>query len=289
MKSRRNRKEEGFVLVLVLLIVALLMAMVVDFAYGIYVNMNGLNNLRTLEKLALQCSSLIESSSGLLRQGISSGVITPGAPEMEIPLEEDVTLFFKIDDENGKFNVNYMLNQDGTIETIHYKSFKRLLAALKLDEAIADKVADWMDRDSNPMPLGNEKGAKNALLDSVAELKLFIPQTAYATLEPYITIYGEGGININTASVPVLMSLSEEIDEETANRVLTYREHQPFKYASDLQKVPGFETITAGFLELITEKSSAYNLKARAEENGIKKMIEAVTDTDGRILYWRES
>jgi len=275
------------------------MAMLADFAYGVYVNMNGLNNMRTIEKLALQCSSLIESSSGLLTQGISSGVITPGAPEMEIPLEEDVTIFFKVDDENAKFNIinlvgpNRKYNKNEDDDKFAYESFKRLLRALKLDESIADKIIDWMDPDNLPMSSGNEKGAKNALPDSIAELKLFLPQAAYATLEPYITIYSNknelyGLININTASIPVLMSLSEDIDEEMASRIITRKEKEPFKEKIHLEQIIG-EGNASGFIEYISLDSSAYNLKARAEENGIKKVIEAVTDTHGKILYWRET
>jgi general secretion pathway protein K len=294
----KREKEKGFVLVLVLLVVALLTTLVVDFAYGVYVNMNGLNNLRTMEKLSIECSSLIQSTSGLLQQGITSGVIKPGAPEMEIPLDESVTLFFKAEDENGKFNLNSLVgtnlkyDKNEPDDKFAYDSFKRLLRALKLEEGIADKVIDWTDKDDIPMPLGNEKSSKNAFLESISELKLFIDPASYARLEPYITIYGDTTININTASVPVLMSLSDEIDKEMAARVITFREREPFKYNTDLQRVPGFKTITTSLVEHLTDLATStptvYTLRARAEENGIKKVIEAITE-NGTIKYWRES
>src|SRR5512139_1596351 len=47
----RIADQSGMALVLVLMIVALITAMVVEFAYGVYVNTNALNNWQTSQKL----------------------------------------------------------------------------------------------------------------------------------------------------------------------------------------------------------------------------------------------
>ena len=71
-----------------------------------------------------------------------------------------------------------------------YNCFKRLLDALKLDKTIADRVVDWIDRDSEARLSDSEAGAKNGPLDSVDELLLIhgISKEDYDKLLPYVTV-----------------------------------------------------------------------------------------------------
>jgi general secretion pathway protein K len=125
-------------------------------------------------------------------------------------------------------------------------------------------------------------------MESVPELALIVNADVYSVLSPYVTAFGDGDVNINTASSPVLMSLSDNISEEMAERVITYRERQKFENKGELVNA-GFETaLTAEFIDRITVDPSAYSVRAVAGEQGIKRIIEAVMDSTGNVLYWRE-
>ncbi len=280
------RERNGFVLIIVLLILAILVTVAVEFAHGVYVDASGLNNERIMESLSLEASSLVNSSGGYIRQGISQGIIDPTAPEMEIPIGDGVKVYFKVVDESGKFNVNSLVFQNGKLNSDAYDSFKRLLRALKLDEGIADRTAAWI----NPA-LGTSEEAKYAKggpISSPEEMRLFLDQASFDRLEPYVTVFGDGLVNINTADVPVLMSLSDEVTEDMADRIITYRKLDQFKSPGELSKVAGFEGLALQLMPKITASSSAYRLVARAEQEGIIRIIDSVVDASGRIVYWRE-
>ncbi len=76
------------------------------------------------------------------------------------------------------------------IQNSPYNCFKRLLDALALDVKIADRVVDWIDRNSEARLSDSEAGAKNGPLDSVDELLLIhgISREDYDKLLPYVTV-----------------------------------------------------------------------------------------------------
>ena len=226
--------RSGMALVLVLLIVALITAMVVEFAYGVYVNTNALYNWQTSQKLSFAAKSATKLASKLITSNMLEQYKTRSAFEMsqKIPFGDlDGTITMRIEDENAKFNLNSLKARDD----YPYQSFKRLLKQLNLKPEIADMVSFWISADTTHRPGGAiDLKSKNAALDSVDELLLIpgIDKESYGKLQPYVTIYGSGegmfSININTADVPVLMSLSDAITKDMAERVITYRQITPF-------------------------------------------------------------
>jgi len=55
----------------------------------------------------------------------------------------------------------------------------------------------------------------------------------------YVTVYGDGKININSASRQVIECLSEEIDAVLAQMIIDRREFKPFDSITELRDVPG--------------------------------------------------
>jgi len=123
----------------------------------------------------------------------------------------------QMSDLNGRFNLN---NLDPAYDTaqVWRGKFVLLLTALKLDPAIAGHVATWMDANTpvsaddqfylaQPVPYRRA----GRLFTHVSELRLVagVDGDVYAALAPYVTALPQGTpINVNTASVPVLMTLS---------------------------------------------------------------------------------
>jgi general secretion pathway protein K len=279
------KDRKGVALVLVLLMVALLAAMVVEFVHGVQVHAQALKNLHTYRRLRVLSATLLKGSSPLLKKIFAQSYTYPGTYELARELQ-DVLLTVRLRDENSLFNVNTLVHPNGTLNEQQYEGFRLLLEALALEPSLADTVVDWIDPDQVPMPEGNEEGAKNAPLSSVEELGLFLPQEAYDTLRSYLTIYGDGLVNINGASVPVLMSLG--LDEELAQRVLQYRELDPFGSVGELSEVAGLREQALALTDRITVRTSALGITVAAQAEGIRVLTECVLEPQGQVLYWRQ-
>jgi len=296
--------EKGMAVVLTLLILAMITAMVVEFVYGVYTTNAGLYNWREAQKLSLAAKSGISLTTKMISENQNRYSYTyPGSVEM--PVENILKGFsgkvvIRVVDENGKFNLNSLIWPNGTTNETAFNSFIRLLKNLNLDENIAYRVADWIDRDLEPRRRDSEEGAKNDYLDSVDELLLVkgIDSQAYDKLSPLVTVYGieqvyNNLININTASRTVIMSLDDNITETLAERVINYRALEPFNGVSDLVRVAGFEgPLGQSLMNKITVKASNFRITSVAEEDRIKRVIECVIVVrgDGFLIgYWQET
>jgi general secretion pathway protein K len=130
-------------------------------------------------------------------------------------------------DANGCFNLNNLVDANGGPNAPWPDKFRRLLGALRLDPKLADAVLAWM----NPQP-GSEdpyylaqavpyRSAQRAFVH-VSELRLVhgIGGEVYAALAPHVCALPRGTkINVNTASVPVLMTLDGVTTQELAERI----------------------------------------------------------------------
>ena len=293
------RSSGGMALVLTLMIVAIITAMVVEFAYGIYTSTTSLSNWETSQQLSLAARSAIKLAARVVAEKAQS-TATTGSFEIaqKVPFGDlDTTITLRIEDENAKFNLNSIIYPNGQLNVEKYKEFVRLLNALKLPTALADRIADWIDPDTEPRLGDSEQGAKNSFLDSVDELLLIpgIDRKTYEQLLPYVTIYGsgytQGLININDAAVPVLMSLSDDIDEQMAERVIQYRSITPFAAPGGICSVSGFENICFKLMNNITTARYSFHVVATAQAAGVKRTIDSVLDLAGTktvVRYWKE-
>ncbi|MGO9613276.1 MAG: type II secretion system minor pseudopilin GspK [Dissulfurispiraceae bacterium] len=298
------RSEKGMALVLTLMILVIITALVVEFCYDVYTTTSSLYNWKDSQNL-----------SSIARSGITLSVKTINDAEnlysytypgrVDMPVDNIVdgfsgTLTITIEDENSRLNLNSLIYPNGTLNPDAYFAFRRLLKYLSIDEEIADWVADWIDKDSEPRVNGSEEGAKNAPLDSTDELLLIkkITPQIFEILSPYVTVYGVNNgqahlININTASKPVIMSLDDRITEDLARRIVQYRELEPFRQISDLMKVAGFEgSLGQSLMNRIIVKASNFHIHSVAEQDKIKRIIECVIAISGNsqiIRFWKET
>ena len=297
-KRRLLKNQKGIALVVTLLALVIITAMVVEFSYGVYTSTNNLYNWRDSQCLSLMARSGVNVSARFLSDILKRYTYSyPGS--IELPVEnpfEDFKgmILVNVQDESSKFNINSIVSPNGLLNEDAYNSFKRLLKILSIDEKIADSVADWIDPDSEARISDSEVGAKNSGLLTVDELMLIkgISRKDYDTLLPYITVYGDGLININGAEKPVLMCLSNDITDDIAQRVIDYRKITPFEEISQLQRVAGFNlTLYGPISSRITVKGKVFYLKSSAVSGGLKRIIETVLDTSSLptvIKYWKE-
>ncbi|MGO9138728.1 MAG: general secretion pathway protein GspK [Syntrophales bacterium] len=297
-----NNSEKGMAIVLVLMIMALMTAMVIEFASASYTANASLYNWKEAQNLSLVAKSGINLAIKVASDNYERYPYTyPGT--VETPVEKmfdnfDGKVFIKVEDENGKFNINSIILPNNALNTMAYESFKRMLKYLDLDEKIADKIVDWINR-NRKTDLGNlDVGAKNAYVNSVDELWMIIDSSSCEKLLPFVTVYGIGGVtasivNINTASVPVLMAFDDAMTGELAERIVNYRAIEPFQETSDIVKVAGFEgPLGQSLMGRIAVKASNFRITSVAERDRIKRIIEAVVEKTSEgftVRYWLET
>lgn len=299
--------QKGSVLIITLLLLTILISLVVEFAYDVYISSTTLSNWGNAQKASLLAKSGQTIISNYM-QDIKKLSYTYHN-EIYLPAESlyqqagldlgygyGSLLSIKIEDENSKFNINSIISSNGTANEKALSSLKRLFEHLNINPSLALTVADWIDPDSEPRGPNSEDNAKNSYLWSINELKLIngVDEKIFETISPFITIYGNGMININTAKLPVLMSLSDEMTEALAKKIIYYRESTPFEDAAHIVRVSGMETIgqkiqcSIEWCPMITVKSSSFRITATATVDEITRVIESVIDTSMKVHHWRE-
>ena len=163
-------------------------------------------------------------------------------------------VFGKIEDLQGRFNINNLIDENGQIDEESLEQFRRLLAALGIDPRFAGIAADWIDRDVEAsFPDGAEDAiytgmippyrTANQSLTSVSELAAIegMDRATFEVLEPHIAaLPGRTDINVNTATPAVLQSLDENLTIADVEALVAERE------------AGGFVDLDASFSPLVT-------------------------------------
>lgn len=126
-----------------------------------------------------------------------------------------------VEDLQGRLNLNDLIRNNGTVDTIALAALKRLLAELRINPEIASAIVDWVDaNDEVTSPGGAESGyyasldppyaPANGPLFSITTLRLVkgVTPAVYARLAPFVAALPEATpLNINTAPAPVLAAV----------------------------------------------------------------------------------
>jgi len=286
--------EKGSALIITLLLVTILTGLVVDFVYEVYIDSSSLSNWGNAQRASLIAKSGQAIGAEFIRE-IKKEAYTDRS-EVELPVEQDfgtgTSLSIVIEDENSRFNINSIIYDNGTDNADAISSLKKLLEYLNINPSLALSIADWIDPDSEPRLYNSENAAKNDFLWSVDELKLIegIDRNIFDKISPFmrVSLNSDKLININTAEIPVLLSLDPEMTEILAKNIIDHRKSYPFENPAKVPNVTGLETIGQRFIGKISVKASNFRIITRATVNEIKRTIESVIDSTARIQFWRE-
>jgi general secretion pathway protein K len=215
-------------------------------------------------------------------------------------------------EEDGKINLNGLVNPDGTYEPKTLKVLKRLgtlIAHPVTDPKAWDNLAAWLTAISPPVyggadtpyymtlkpPYKAHKG-RLATIDELSLVKGFTPEIV-ADLRPLVTIYSEptittfSVININTAPRLVLAALGEQMSDSMIERVMERQKdpNNPFKTTADFDKVPGLNVVADGISNMIGVMGKTYRITSVGRVRDSARTIEVVVrvGTQG-FLSWRE-
>lgn len=202
------------------------------------------------------------------------------AQEMPVlPIESDTiqgAIHGGLEDLQGRFNINNLVDGDGHIVPEMVEQFQRLLTVLGLDPRFAGIAADWIDADDQPgFPDGAEDSiyttmlppylAPNMPITSATELASLegMDRDTMSILLPHIVALPPlpGGqptpINVNTATPAVLQSLDPNISASDVERLIEERQAAGFTNIEDR-----FQTIVSPqILPTLTGETSYFQLK----------------------------
>lgn len=157
------------------------------------------------------------------------------------PFEAAGAVETAITDAQGLFNLNNLLRAGKPSEP-DLAAFRRLLALLRLPEALADALLDAIDADSDAtFPGGAEdldylamqparRAPNRSLLDvsSLGRIKGF-GGDAIERLRPYVSALPEPtAVNVNSAPAEVLQALLPGLDDGAARTLVGERSRKPF-------------------------------------------------------------
>jgi len=277
--ARNPARQRGVALITAILITALVSSVALSLAWD-----NALDMRRTMTLLyrdqavhvALGAEGWVQS---ILRDDLSE-TDTDHLGEIwasdlpALPVQSDAVqgqLFGSIEDLQGRFNVNNLIDQNGEIDEFALEQFQRLLQVLEIDPRFAGVAADWIDAN---LEAGFPDGAEdpiytgfipayrtpNVALSNVSELAALegMDKETFDILRPHIVaLPGRTGINVNTATAAVLQSLDENLTASDVEGLISEREDGGF---ADVQNT--FSTIvTPEILPSIEDTSSYFQLK----------------------------
>jgi general secretion pathway protein K len=177
----------------------------------------------------------------------------------------------RIEDLQGRFNINNLVKQDGKPSEADVAYFRRLLEILKLEPTLTDALLDWIDADINVrFPDGAEDQnylsgsipyrTANGPLVSTSELRLVagFDQNTVRLLEPYVTaLPGRTLINVNTASPVVLLALHKDFTQSDVDALITGRGETGYQ---TVQAFMGQDALAGRELEEPVDVKSQYFL-----------------------------
>lgn len=323
----RNRKIKisAFALVSVLIFVTLLSLVALEFSKRSGISLKLAVNYAEKKQALYYAFGGYQAALALLR-GDSNDYDGPKdvwyGPLPPIPFDRGY-IIVSIEDEKARFNVKDLVvaqADEWVVQERRRSMLRRLFDTLQIDPAIVDTVVDWQDTDDVPEAYGVESAfyagllppyaARNEPVATTGELLLvkgidrknfFLPPSARGygeTLEAgplseYLTVYGDGMININTAGLPVLLALSIDMDEYIARDIIEYRENHPFHEKEDLKNVESVTDLLYDEIEsLIDTESNIFRITADGISNEIVGRVSAVVMRKGegfKVVYFNRS
>ena len=230
------KRDNGFVLINALILVAALSAVAVYLLSRAEGSRTRLEAVQKADALALgldavEALALTRLDADLRQDDIDHPSEVWARPEAGLDLALG-TAEMTISDEQGRFNLNWLADPD---DTGARAAFDRLIASLGLPPQVAVALAGFVRPDETgqgdnatrrlpPAPIGGSV----AMLPQIAEIP-GITASIYAQLAPHLAaLPGDSGLNVNTATPEVLAAFLPGLPRARLDRALARRRVTPF-------------------------------------------------------------
>jgi len=212
-----------------------------------------------------------------------------------LPIDSEAVqglIWGQLEDLQGRFNINNLIDPAGDVDQAAFEQFERLLAALGLNERLAGATADWLDADQqesipdgaeDPLYSGFTPAYRTAdqRISNITELAAVdgMDLFSFETLLPHITaLPGRTAINVNTASAAVLQSLGPNITLGDAEGLVILREDGGFLDYADVFA----PLVDPGLVQWIGENSTYFQLKAVVQIDTVRVSLFTVLHRNGQ-------
>ena len=271
MKLKITKKEHsGFVLVVVLCMVIMLGILLFGFNHKSRAGLLAVDDLRK-SRQALNCARAgLNIAIAAIRD--TEDVLTNRKLRNLMSGENTVSLgegscSITVTEESGKLNINLLQDKNGQINRTTIDQLLRLIDLLNRESfgdfnisyGLVPSIIDWIDSDDEvtflPFIKHENSGAesdyysnltppyscRNNSFEMTEELLLVkgVTQQVFDCLQDFITVRGDGKININWASKHIIQSLSENMDPVLAQMIIDRRKIEPFGSVIELRDIPG--------------------------------------------------
>lgn len=197
-------------------------------------------------------------------------------------------IYGEIEDLQGRFNINNLVDAKGEVDQSALEQFQRLLIALGLDPRFAGIAADWVDADENAgFPDGAEDAiytgfappyrSPNQIISSTSELAALdgMDKATLDVLLPHIAaLPGRTSVNVNTASDPVLQSLDADMTLADVEGLLSQRGESGF---TDIQNTFS-ALVKPEVLNQLAETSDYFRLKVIVRVDTVRVTFYSVLE-----------
>jgi general secretion pathway protein K len=200
-----------------------------------------------------------------------------------------------IEDMQGRFNINNLVDANGVVNPPAVEQFERLLSSLNLDPRLAVVAADWLDSDIDAgFPDGAEDDAyteltppyrtANAPVTSASELLSVagFDRTTYEVLKPYVTALPPGTpVNVNTTTVPVLQAVAAGLGTNEAESLLEQARQSGLQDLSVLQ-----DSVSQDALADLSVASGYFRVTIRVSIGTTLFTMYSLLERDAQGIVW---
>ena len=314
MVTMRRRNERGVAILAVLLGIALMTLIVVDFAMtsglGFVSAANQANELRA----SYLARSAVNIGLGLLAADARADTKTPtpidaltdvwAVPFPPMPLEGG-TVSLSIVDEGRKINLNAMV-QTGQPNLPAMQKVQRLFTILDVKPELVQGIIDWITP-NNGTGLGGGIGdyyaglkppyqPRYGAMPTIGDLTMVqgFNEPIFNRVSPFLTVMPETAVNANTASPQVLAALEPELteDQKIVLSIIDARAIRPFTQPTDIANLPDLGEVGQRLQKDVDMRSQFFTITGTGIYAGARKIITATFHREstgiGTLAAWHE-
>jgi general secretion pathway protein K len=324
------KNNRGMALLLTILVISLITVITLRFNMSMRTSMTSAANLQNAIDLDNMAKSVFNTARAVLSVDAAESsfdTLHEGWANLAAATPYFAYLFnhgqggVEIKDHSGRIQINSLLRKqdDNWVINEEQKSlWLNLLSAeefeLSEDEALAiiEALVDWLDEDDEPTGFGGAESSyyqgldapyepRNGPMEFIEELllvkgmtdELYFGTDDFPGLADLVTPQGrDGKININTADAFVLRALSEQIDLDMVDGLLTFRDNEENDLGDPnwYQTAPGFPgdvtipptllTTSSAFFEILT------NVMLENMQRKVRGMVARGPDGSMELVYW---
>jgi len=222
-----RRRQRGVALITAVLMVALATMLAVDVGFRGFLDQRRTGTLFALDQAYEVALGAEAWAADFLKKDLQESQTDHlgeiwARPLPPLPIDGG-TVEGRLEDMQGRFNINSLVNADGTTNAAAVQRLERIFSVLEVEPAWASTIADWVDADTQPgFPDGAEDSVytgqdpphltANMPVTRVSELMVLpgFGAERYAKVRPYLSALPVGTpLNVCTAPGIVLDALSE--------------------------------------------------------------------------------